>query len=232
VTMLRIEDIHTYYGDHYILQGVSFEIGEGQVIGVLGRNGMGKTTLMRSLIGFTPPRRGRVIFQGTDLRGKRPFEIARLGVSLVPQGRQIFPSLNVMENLTVGFQGRKGEWNLEMIFDFFPPLKQRALHPGNRLSGGEQQMLAIGRSLMTNPSLLLMDEPTEGLSPLFVQTVGQVIQKLKGKGMAILLVEQNLNFALKHSDFIHILNQGRIVHSSLSKDLDQNVCVKSQYLGV
>lgn len=230
--MLKVEDIHTYYGDSYILQGISLELKEGQVIGVLGRNGMGKTTLMRSVIGFTPPRRGRITFQDVDLSHKRPLEIARLGVSLVPQGRQIFPSLDVTENLTVGFKGRRVDWTLEMIFELFPPLKPRAHHRGNQLSGGEQQMLAIGRSLMTNPSLLLMDEPTEGLSPIFVQTVGQVILKLREKGIAILLVEQNLQFALKNSDYIHLLSQGQIVHSSLPKDLDEDGEIRSRHLGV
>jgi len=230
--MLTVEAIHTYYGDSYILQGVTLEVKEGEVIGVLGRNGMGKTTLMRSLIGFTPPRQGRVLFRSVDLSHKRPFEIARMGMSLVPQGRQIFPSLNVTENLMVGVKGTRGDWTLEAIFEFFPPLKKRAHHPGNRLSGGEQQMLAIGRSLMTNPALLLMDEPTEGLSPIFVQTVGQVIRKLQQMGIAILLVEQNLQFALKNSDYIHILSQGKIVHSCLPDDLSRNDEIKSRHLGV
>lgn len=230
--MLRAEDIHTYYGSSYILQGISIEVGKGEVIGILGRNGMGKTTLIRSLIGFTPPRHGRVIFRDVEITHKRAFEIARLGISVVPQGRQIFPSLNLVENLTVGYKGSHIDWTLEMIFELFPPLKQRAYHPGNQLSGGEQQMLAIGRSLMTNPSFLLMDEPTEGLSPIFVQTVGEVIRKLQQKDIAILLVEQNLRFALKYSDHILILNQGIIVHSSSPKDLDQNHEIKSRYLGV
>lgn len=230
--MLRVENIHTYYGDSYILQGISFEVEEGRVVGVLGRNGMGKTTLMRSLMGLTPPRRGQVIFRGLDLSHKRPYQIARLGVSLVPQGRQVFSSLSVTENLTVGSIGKSPEWTVEKIFNLFPPLQQRAHHPGNHLSGGEQQMLAIGRSLMTNPSLLLMDEPTEGLSPIFVQTVGQVIQKLRGKNIAILLVEQNLQFALNQSDYIHIISQGQIVHSSLPGDLTPNEEIKSRYLGV
>ena len=230
--MLKVEDIHTYYGDSYILQGVSVEVGEGAVIGLLGRNGMGKTTLIRSTIGFTPPRSGRVTFQDVEVTDKPPFEIARLGMSVVPQGRQIFPSLNVTENLTVGFRVKSEGWTLERIFEFFPPLKKRAHHPGNRLSGGEQQMLAIGRSLMTNPSLLLMDEPTEGLSPLFVQTVGQVIRQLQQGGISILLVEQNLRFTLKHADHINILSRGKIVHSSSPAELDKNQEIRVKYLGV
>jgi branched-chain amino acid transport system ATP-binding protein len=230
--VLKVQDIHTYYGDSYILQGISIRVKEGEVIGLLGRNGMGKTTLIRSIIGFTPPRRGRVMFKDTDVTHTRPFQIARLGISVVPQGRQIFPSLNVTENLTVGFSGKTEGWTLERIYELFPPLKERLHHPGNRLSGGEQQMLAVARSLMTNPSFLLMDEPTEGLSPLFVQTVGQVIRKLQQGGISILLVEQNLRFALMHADHLHILSRGQIVHSSSPKDLDQNSEIKSRYLGV
>ena len=230
--MLKVEDIHTYYGDSYILQGISLEVKGGEVIGLLGRNGMGKTTLIRSIIGFTPPRRGRVVFKDTEVTHTRPFQIARLGISVVPQGRQIFPSLNVTENLTVGFSGKTDGWTLERIFELFPPLRERLRHPGDRLSGGEQQMLAIARSLMTNPSFLLMDEPTEGLSPIFVQTVGQVVRKLQQSGISILLVEQNLRFALTRTDYLHILSRGQIVHSSSPKELDQNPEIKSRYLGV
>lgn len=230
--MLTIEDIHTYYGDSYILQGISMEVKGGQVVGVLGRNGMGKTTLIRSLIGVNPPRRGRITYQGEELTQKKPFQIARLGISIVPQGREIFPSLDVTENLTVGYTTKSDGWTLEKIFDLFPPLRQRAHHPGNRLSGGEQQMLAIGRSLMMNPSLLLLDEPTEGLSPLFVQTVGRVIHMLQEGGLSILLVEQNLRFALEHTDYIHILNRGQIVHSSSPDELGRNQEIRQRFLGV
>ena len=230
--MLKVQDIHTYYGDSYILQGISLEVGPGQVLGILGRNAMGKTTLMRSIIGYTPPRQGNVIYQEQDLTGKPPYEIVRKGISIVPQGRDIFPSLSVKENLTVGFKERPDGWTLDKIYELFPPLKERARHPGNRLSGGEQQMLAIGRSLMTNPSLLLMDEPTEGLSPIYVQIVGQVILKLQQSGMSILLVEQNLRFAQKYTDFIHILSRGRIVHSSPPGDLEGRQDIKQQFLGV
>lgn len=230
--MLRIENMHTYYGDSYILQGISMEVGEATIIGLLGRNGMGKTTFIRSIIGFTRPRQGRVFFKGEEITHKRSFEIVRMGIGLVPQGRQIFPSLDVTENLIVGSCRESREWTLEKIFDCFPPLRQRAHHPGNRLSGGEQQMLAIGRSLMTNPSLLLMDEPTEGLSPLFVQAVGQIIRKLKESGISMVLVEQNLGFAINYADHMHILSRGQIVHSSSPKELDQNHEIKLRYLGV
>lgn len=229
---LQVEDIHTYYRDSYILQGISFGLKKAEVIGVLGRNGMGKTTLIRSLVRLTPPRRGQVRFENTDLSRKEPFEIIRMGIGWVPQGREIFPSLDVIENLTVGFKAKAGGWTLEDIFELFPPLKGRAHHPGNRLSGGEQQMLAIGRSLMTNPTLLLMDEPTEGLSPIYVQTVGDVISRLRESGISILLVEQNLRFALKRTDFVHILNKGQIVYSSPPEELDAYQEIKHKYLGV
>lgn len=230
--MLELDDIHTYYGDSYILQGVSLKVGKGEVIGLIGRNGMGKTTLIRSVIGFTPPRFGRVTFQDVELTDKLDYEIARLGITVVPQGRQIFPSLKVTENLTVGFKGKSEGWTIKDIYELFPPLRERAHHFGNQLSGGEQQMLAIGRSLMTNPSLVLMDEPTEGLSPLYTQEVGRVIRKLQQNGISILLVEQNLNFTLKHTDYIYIMELGRIVHSSLPKDLEHDHETRYKYLGV
>ena len=230
--MLKVEDIHTYYGDSHILQGVSLDVGKGEVIGILGRNGMGKTTLIRSLIGFTPPRSGIVKFQGEEINDKRPFQIAKLGMSVVPQGRQIFPSLSVEENLKVVFRSTSDGWTLKRVYDLFPPLQDRSDYPGNRLSGGEQQMLAIGRSLMTNPSLLLMYEPTEGLSPLFVKKVGEVIRKLQQTGISILLVEQNLQFTIRQTDHIHVMNRGMIVHSSSPQELEENHEIRSKYLGV
>jgi len=231
--MLAIEEIHTYYGDSYVLQGVSLAVARGQVLALLGRNGMGKTTLVRSTIGFTPPRRGRILFKGKDIAGLAPFRAVEMGMAVVPQGRRIFPSLSVRENLTVAARGDdKQGWNLDRVFVLFPRLKERLTHPGNKLSGGEQQMLAIGRALMTNPDLLLMDEPTEGLAPLLVREVGKAIGELKGQGLSILLVEQSLHFAAAVADHVHVLNRGRIVHSSSPAELLANEDVKSCFLGL
>ncbi len=231
--MLAAEDLHTYYGESHVLQGVSLVVGQGQVIALLGRNGAGKTTLIRSLIGFTPTRRGRVVFKGTDITRLPPFRTVAMGMGLVPQGRRIFPSLTVAENLLVAAKGNgKDGWNLERVYALFPRLRERASHPGNKLSGGEQQMLAIGRALMTNPDLLLMDEPTEGLAPLLVQEVGKAIRELKRNGLSILLVEQSLPFALRVADHAHVLSRGSIVHSSSPADLFANEEVKSRYLGL
>ncbi|MFB3817491.1 MAG: ABC transporter ATP-binding protein [Candidatus Methylomirabilales bacterium] len=231
--MLRVEDMHTYYGESHVLQGVWLEVARGQVLALLGRNGMGKTTLIRSIIGFTPARRGRVLFQGTDITRLPPFRAVEMGMGLVPQGRRIFPSLSVRENLTVAARGNgKQGWNLERVFALFPRLQERLHHPGSKLSGGEQQMLAIGRALMGNPQLLLMDEPTEGLAPFLVREVGRAIGELKAQGLSILLVEQSLHFAAAAADHVHVLNRGRIVHSSSPAELLANEEVKSRFLGL
>jgi len=229
--VLEIEDIHTYYGDSYVLQGVSLTVGGGEVLAILGRNGMGKTTLVRSIVGFTPPRRGRVRFKGVDVTRWPPFRIVQHGMALVPQGRRVFPSLAVHENLEVARRGQ-GRWTTERVYEIFPRLAERAYHRCNKLSGGEQQMLAIGRALMSNPELLLMDEPTEGLAPLLVREVGRVIGELKKAGLSILLVEQNLPLALSVADRVHVLSRGQIVHSGTPAELMANEDVKSRYLGV
>jgi branched-chain amino acid transport system ATP-binding protein len=230
--VLELKDIHTYYGDSYILQGITMEVKPDIIVSILGRNGMGKTTLIRSVIGFNHPKKGTIIYDNVDITHMKPNHIADQKISLVPQGRQIFTSLTVEENLKIGFSGIKGGWDLERIFQLFPSLKSRRKQMGGSLSGGEQQMLAIGRSLMTNPSLLLMDEPTEGLSPIMVQAVGKVVRNLHGGGISILFVEQKLGFALKNSDYIHILNKGRIVYSLPPAELEENQEIRSRYLGV
>ncbi len=230
-TFLDVQDLHTYYGDSYVLQGVSLSLRHGQVVAILGRNGMGKTTLIRSIMGLTPPRRGRVLFNGTDITGRPPYEAVDLGVALVPQGRRIFPSLTVSENLAVAAFPR-GKWTLERVMELFPRLKERAHHLGAKLSGGEQQMLAIARALMTNPQFLLMDEPTEGLSPLLVEELGRVLERLREAGLSVLLVEQNVPFALRVADQVHILSKGRVVHSGSPHDIWTDEEIKARYLGL
>jgi len=230
--MLEVRDLHTYYGDSYVLQGVSLRVEKSQVVGILGRNGMGKTTLIRSIIGFTPPRRGQVLFKGRDITGWPSYRSVDLGMGLVPQGRRVFASLTVIENLTVAARGAGGSWTIERVLDLFPRLRERAEHRASKLSGGEQQMLAIARALMTNPDFLLMDEPTEGLAPLLVREMGRVIADLKTRGLSILLVEQNLPLALKVADHVHVLSRGRIVHSSAPQALWANEEIKARYLGL
>ncbi len=232
--MLELIDVHTYYGESYILQGISLEVGDSSVVALLGRNGMGKTTTIRSIIGFTPPRRGIVRFKGKDITGLQPYRIAHMNIGLVPQGRQIFPSLSVEENLTMAARGgqKADAWTLEKVYSLFPILKIRAKYKGNLLSGGEQQMQTIARALMTNPELLLMDEPSEGLAPLIVKEIGRVIRQLKDSGFSILLVEQNLSMALSLADYVYILSNGKIVYESLPEDLRDNEEVKARHLGV
>jgi branched-chain amino acid transport system ATP-binding protein len=229
--ILAVGDVHTYYGDSHVLHGVSLDVAAGEVVAILGRNGMGKTTLIRSVVGFTPPRQGRVRFKGDDVTAWAPFRRIERGMALVPQGRRVFPSLSVRENLTVARAGR-GRWDLEGVYALFPRLRERAPNRANKLSGGEQQMLAIGRALMSNPALLLMDEPTEGLAPLLVREVGRVIGELKREGLSILLVEQNLPMAASVADRVHVLNRGAIVYTGAPGQLLANEDVKSRYLGV
>ena len=228
---LEVESVHTYYGDSHVLQGVSLRVDPGEVLAILGRNGMGKTTLIRTIVGFTPAREGRVRYEGTETTRLPPFRMAALGMALVPQGRRVFPSLSVRENLDVARRG-EGRWNLEQVYALFPRLRERAGNRANKLSGGEQQMLAIGRALMSNPDLLLMDEPTEGLAPLLVREVGRVISELKRSGLSILLVEQNLALALSVADRVHVLSRGQIVHTGTPAELMGNDEVKARYLGV
>ena len=232
--MLRVEDVHTYYGDSYILQGVNLEVPDGSVVALLGRNGVGKTTLIRSIVGFTPPRRGKVYLAERDISGLPAHGIAKLGIGLVPQGRRIFGSLSVRENLDVAV--RKNEqgapWSIPDVFQVFPRLRERQAQRGRSLSGGEQQMLATGRALVSRPRLMLMDEPTEGLSPLFVQEVGKVIRRLKQQGTAVLLVEQNLAFALALADHVYIMSKGQIVYHSAPAALRNDHEVKARYLGI
>jgi branched-chain amino acid transport system ATP-binding protein len=231
--MLAVENINAYYGDSHILHGVSFAVGEGEVICLLGRNGAGKTTTILTIMGYLKPRPGRIRYRDRDIAALPPYAVARLGVGFVPQERGIFPSLTVRENLTV-FARTAGarRWTLERIFELFPSLRARERNLGFQLSGGEQQMLSIARALMLNPSLLLLDEPSEGLAPMIVQEIITVLKNLKREGLAVLLVEQNLHTALAVADRHHVMNKGEICFTGTSAELERNDFVLRNFLSV
>jgi branched-chain amino acid transport system ATP-binding protein len=233
VAILRVEDIHTYYGDAYVLQGLSLQLAEGQILGLLGRNGVGKTTLVNSIVGFTPPRRGRIFFKGNDITQLSSVDTVRAGMGLVPQGRRVFPSLSVEENLVVAERARhRRAWSLPRVYELFPRLGERRRQRAKTLSGGEQQMLAIARGLMTNPDCLIMDEPSEGLAPIIIEAVWRIVTKLKQEGLSILLVEQNAALALRLVDYVHVMSKGRVVYSGAPRELWADEAVKSRYLGI
>ena len=233
MAILEVQDIHTYYGDAYVLQGLSIKLEQGQILGVLGRNGVGKTTLVNSIVGFMPPRRGKIYFKGTDVTGNSSFVTVRNGMGLVPQGRRVFPTLSVEENLLVAERScERHGWSLRRVYALFPRLRERRSQRAKTLSGGEQQMLAIGRGLMTNPDCLIMDEPSEGLAPIIIQGVWEAIGKLKREGLSILLVEQNAALALKLVDFVNVMSKGRVVYSARPDELWENQDIKSRYLGI
>ena len=231
--MLTVDSISTYYWERRVLWDLSLEVPDGKVVALLGRNGMGKSTIIRSIMGLTPPASGEIRFKGEVISGLAPHRIAAKGMALVPQGRGIFQSLTVRENLTVVEKTAKGEgaWNLDAVYELFPILRERAGLHANLLSGGEQQMLAIGRALMMNPDLLIMDEPSEGLAPMVIKQIGQVICRLKGK-LAVFLAEQNLNMALTVADHIYIVSKGSIVFQGAPAELRGNTEVQHKWLGV
>ena len=231
--MLKVEGINTYYGDSHILFDLSMEVPEGKIISMLGRNGMGKTTICRSILGLTAPTSGSITFKGQEISKMDTHKISKAGIAYVPQGRGIFASLSVKENLTVGARGqdKPNAWNLERVYDFFPILEKRQNMPGNLLSGGEQQMLAVGRALMTNPDLLIMDEPSEGLAPLIIKQIGEVITRLKGQ-LTVFLVEQNFNMALSVADDVYIVSRGQVVYQGKPEDLRHDEETKAKWLAV
>ena len=232
--MLSVRDVHAHRGQSYVLQGVTMDVPTGACTTLLGRNGMGKTTLVRSLMGLTPLTQGEVTFDGERLDGRDPNAIARLGLALVPQGRRVFPSLTVEENLTLAARsGTDGDaWTLGRVYELFPNLGERRRNRGGQLSGGEQQMLAIGRALLTNPKLILMDEPSEGLAPVIVERVAGVIQTLRGQRLSILLVEQNYRLGVDAADHVHILAKGTLVWDGAPGDLELAEDVKQAHLGI
>ena len=233
--MLQISSLNTYYGDSHILQGVDLRIAPGSAVGLLGRNGMGKTTLIRSLMGYVPAASGKVSWQGRDVTGSAPERMARLGIGYVPEGRGIFPNLSVRENLVMSARrgpGGRNDWTYERVLDTFPRLAERLDHGGHQLSGGEQQMLSIGRALMTNPDLMILDEATEGLAPLIVAEIWKVIAQIGTTGISTLIVDRNYHAVLSHTESAIVLEKGVVVAEGRSADLLAAPDTLARYLGV
>ena len=233
-TILTVEDLYTYYGLSQVLFGVSLQVARGECVCLLGRNGVGKTTTMRSIVGLTPPRRGRVVWKGRDVAGRPPYQIARAGMGFIPEDRRIFADLTVWENLDVASRGGRngGGWTVERVFDLFPKLRELMNRQGGFLSGGEQQMLTIARTLMGNPELLLLDEPSEGLAPLVVEHLKEQIARLKSDGLTILLAEQNIAFSLDLADRVYVLEKGHIRFDGTAREFRDNDAVRQQYLAL
>ena len=229
--MLRVEDLHTYYGQGHVLQGVNLEVPAGRIAAVLGRNGVGKTTTLRSIVGLTPPRRGHVVLAGQDVAGWPPHRIVRVGLGYVPEGRMIFPDLTVVENIQVAQRVPARLWTMERLFGLFPALAERRRSKGAQLSGGEQQMLAVARALVTDPRVILLDEPSQGLAPLVVEELTRLIMRLRDEGVSLLLVEQNLNLAEAVADVVYVMVKGQMVcHAPLERFRTEREEVKARYL--
>jgi branched-chain amino acid transport system ATP-binding protein len=234
--LLEIKDLHSYYEESHILQGISLNVDEGEIVSLLGRNGVGKSTTLKSVIGILVPRSGQVLFKGREISGMTPHEIANLGVGYVPEDRRIFPRLTVRENLLMGIKPGQKEggngWSVEKVYEYFPPLKARDNQRGAYLSGGEQQMLTIGRALMGEPEVLLLDEPTEGLAPMIVANLEQVVTDVHNHGVAILLVEQNMRVVLRLAKRIYVISKGKIVFQGSGADLKEAREIREKYLEV
>jgi branched-chain amino acid transport system ATP-binding protein len=229
--MLQVAGLHTYYGQGHVLQGVDLEVPAGRIAAVLGRNGVGKTTTLRSIIGLTPPRAGSVRLAGHDVVGWPPHRIVRVGVGYVPEGRMIFPDLTVIENIQVAQRVPARQWSMERLFSLFPALAERRRSKGSQLSGGEQQMLAVARALVTDPRVILLDEPSQGLAPLVVEELTRLIARLRDEGVSLLLVEQNLKLAEAVADVVYVMVKGRMVyHASLERFRAEQEEVKTKYL--
>jgi len=232
-TILAVEDLYTAYGLSQVLFGVTLEVRQGECVCLLGRNGVGKTTTMRSIIGLTPPSRGRVVWKGDEVTGKAPYQISRAGIGFIPEDRRIFAELTVWENLDVAARGRRnGGWTVDRVCELFPKLRELMGRQGGFLSGGEQQMLTIARTLMGNPELLLLDEPSEGLAPLVVQHLKEQIARLKADGLTILLAEQNVEFSLDLADRVYVLEKGHIRYQGTAREFRANDAIRQQYLAL
>lgn len=231
--MIRLQDVHTFYGDSHILKGISFEVVDGELATLLGRNGAGKSTTLKSIMGLVPPKEGSIVFRGKDIFGQKPHQIAGLGVGYVPEDRAIFPSLSVLENLNLPIRNNKQRlWDLEKIYSYFSILKERIHHKGSELSGGEQQMLAMARILTMDIKLMLLDEPTEGLAPFLVHQIAMILQEIMKSGISILLVEQNTRFAVEVADRHHIIYNGQIVYKGSNDKFKADKEIQARYLGV
>lgn len=231
--IIELKDIHTYYGTSHILFGVSMHVEEGEAVCLLGRNGAGKTTTLKSIIGLTPPKKGNIRFQGKEIAGRPPYRIARMGVGFVPDDRRIFPDLTVRQNILLAKRELEGSiWNLDRIYSLFPKLKDLDSSMGGHLSGGEQQMLTIARTLMTNPSLLLLDEPGEGLAPLVVKAMGEQLMEIKKLGVTMLICEHNVGLAISLSDRAYVMDKGSICYQGTISDLKENKDVCKKHLMV
>jgi branched-chain amino acid transport system ATP-binding protein len=231
--MLDVKEIHTYYGTSHILFGISFEVKKGEAVCLLGRNGAGKTTTFRSIIGLTAPKVGSIKFQGQEIVGNPPYRIAKMGIGFVPDDRRIFPDLTVRQNILVARREREGGiWNLDRVYSLFPKLKQLEAHMGNHLSGGEQQMLTVARTLMTNPQLLLLDEPGEGLAPLVVKAMGEQLGEIKKTGITMLICEHNVGLSIALSDRCYVMDKGTIRYQGTIEELKKDEDVRKKYLMV
>jgi branched-chain amino acid transport system ATP-binding protein len=237
--LLEVQDLDTYYGTSHVLQGISLTVAQGEIVGLLGRNGMGKSTTLKSIIGLVKPRSGSVIFDGRNITGYPPYKVARAGIGYVPEERRIFPNLTVLDNLDLGIKAGRAAvlenqiaWTVERIFEHFPILKERSYSKGKHLSGGEQQMLTIGRSLMGNPELLLVDEPTEGLAPLLVKEVRDILEGINEAGVFILLVEHNIKVAMSLANSIYLMGKAHIAFAGTVEELKADPETREKYLEV
>ena len=237
--LLAVEELHSHYGKSHILHGVSLQIDAGEIVCLLGRNGVGKSTTLKSIMGLVRPSRGRVLFKERAIEGLPPYRVARLGLGYVPEERRIFPTITVRENLLMGIKGtragngaRENGWTLERVYEFFPRLKERERQRAGTLSGGEQQMLTMGRTLMGNPDLLLVDEPTEGLAPMIVEQVERILQAIHAGGTPVLLVEQSMETALALAERVYVMSKGQIVFQGSVRELQESDTVRKQYLEV